>query len=104
MVKQFVNMDCSRGAPMGRWTYNKFRLVARSIRCFKVNLDTGGYDDGGAYWGHGGGSLYCLDQPEQDQRDWFDRPVYFRVFVRASSRAEAMERAGVPVELLKRRA
>ena len=30
----------------------------RTVRLFRVNLDSGGYDDGGAYWGHGT-ALWC---------------------------------------------
>ena len=89
-MKQFSKVDCSRGAPMGRAGYGV--APARKVRCFKVRLDSGGYDDGGAYWGvdYSGKSLYCI----QD-RD------FFRRFTRASSRADAANQCGMS-DFLKR--
>lgn len=29
------------------------------LRCQRVRIDSGGYDRGGAYWGHGVQALYC---------------------------------------------
>ena len=55
--KLLAKVDGSRGAPMGRVT-----LVANPLarcRLFKVRLDSGGYDRGGAYWG-GPDNLYCI--------------------------------------------
>jgi len=61
MGTQFVNIDCSRGAPMGRAEYGiASDCPPKSIRLFKVRL-FGDYDDGGAYWGASiaVGYLYC---------------------------------------------
>lgn len=73
------------GAPMGRHS----RGIAEncelgSIHLFRVNLDSGGYDRGGAYWGHGA-LIYCAT----DGGDYF-------ATVRASSR----ERAALDLGLL----
>lgn len=78
MAKQFDDVSGRYGAPMGRTTYGTPENAAGKIRLFRVVLDSGGYDDGGAYWGHGG-ALYCATDGE-DYRD----------FVRASSRLAAI--------------
>ena len=61
MAKQFEAVNSQYGAPMGRASYGADCVEsapARSVRLFRVNLDAGGYDDGGAYWGHGQ-AIYC---------------------------------------------
>jgi hypothetical protein len=78
--QQFETVNCRYGAPLGRWTDHRAE-PAGPIRLFKVRLDSGGYDDGGAYWGLGG-PLYCLT----DDQD-------FRIFVRASDRRSALAEA-----------
>ena len=78
MSKQFEKVDCRYGAPMGRSEIlNNFSGKAR---CFKVNLDSGGYDDGGCYWGYGPypTRLYCSTNGKG-----------FRMFCRASNRKDA---------------
>ena len=42
-----------RGAKMGRHHALLDFEEPRNIRLFKMALDSGGYDDGGAYWGIG---------------------------------------------------
>lgn len=67
------------GAPMGRpcWIGNPVN------RChlFRVKLDSGGYDQGGAYWG-AGQPLWCLTDGTE-----------FRWFCRAPTRREAWKLA-----------
>lgn len=61
MAKQFTAVNSQYGAPMGRTSYGVNCVEdapAKSVRLFRVNLDSGGYDDGGAYWGHGS-AIYC---------------------------------------------
>ena len=73
MRKQFENVDCKYGAPMGRPEVHKD--FSGKSRCFKVNLYGGGcYDDGGAYWG-GPSNLYCATNGEG-----------FRMFTRQPNR------------------
>jgi hypothetical protein len=64
-----------------------------SVSVFKVRLD-GDYDDGGAYWGSAapGTALYCA-------RDTNHR---YQAFIRAVSRADAIEHLGVPTQALKK--
>lgn len=73
------------GAPMGRPN----RGIAEncepgSIHLFRVALYTGGYDRGGAYWGHGA-PIYCAT----DGGDYF-----------ATVRASTRERAALQLDLL----
>lgn len=79
MAKQFVNVDCRYGAPMGRRSYGSADDCAdRSIHLFRVRFVDDVYDDGGAYWG-AGSPLYCARNRLDTYRD----------FTRARSRAEA---------------
>lgn len=95
MGKQLSDVSSKYGAPMGRRECRHFdESKPRSISCFRVRLDNGGYDDGGAYWGHGTGTernLYCL---RQDDTDYIE-------FYRAGTRSGAIRKANVPHELLK---
>jgi hypothetical protein len=45
--------DRRRGASMGRCSVQPDQISQR-VRLRAVKLDSGGYDRGGAYWGHGG--------------------------------------------------
>lgn len=78
MKKQFPDVSARYGAPMGRASSGTPDNAESKIRVFRVNLDSGGYDDGGAYWGHGG-PLFCAT----DGGD-------YRQFVRANSRLAAI--------------
>lgn len=94
MGKQFEMCDVSRGAPMGRSSYGLIQnCEEKDIRLFKVELDSGGYDDGAAYWGirQYGRSLYCALSESGE----------YRQFVDASSRFHAALLLRIPLELLK---
>jgi len=41
------------GAPMGRPSYSEGDGAGETLTARRVTLDAGGYDAGGAYWGHG---------------------------------------------------
>ena len=87
-MKQFPDVNSKYGAPMGRpQTYNLVD-TPKSSRLFKVNLDSGGYDDGGAYWGHGQ-TLWCAWDSQGGKQ-----------FVRASSRIAAAAILGITNSLL----
>lgn len=64
---------------MGRPTTPITDCGFRSIKLFKVRLDSGGYDDGGAYWGNSYSALYCAQCPITNAQE----------FVRAYSREHA---------------
>lgn len=61
----------------------------KSVRVFRLPLDSGGYDPGGAYWGSGE-SLYCATDGQA-----------YREFVRASSRKAAIAKLNLAPEKLK---
>lgn len=58
-MPQMSKVSSKFGAPMGRWTAIGEPGLSYKFRVFRVNLDSGGYDDGGAYWGIGL-PLYCI--------------------------------------------
>src|SRR5690625_5179711 len=76
MGKQFEDVGGRYGAPMGRRSYGTvgYEFAPRSVRLFRVSLDGGGYDDGGAYWGIGE-PLYCATDD-----------IGYREFIRAGCR------------------
>lgn len=90
MGKQFQNVNAQYGAPMGRASFGIPENAEGKIRLFRVCLDCGGYDDGGAYWG-GGSPLFCAT----DGAD-------YRQFVRANSRLAAIAELGIDREQLAR--
>lgn len=87
---KFPEVNSKYGAPLGRPTYalqTTPQPEQRSLRLFKVALDSGGYDNGGAYWGHGE-PLYCLKGDNVQE------------FVRATSRDDAARELNVDPRLL----
>lgn len=89
-MAQFSKVNSQYGAPMGRRNIgNAPTDQPRSVRLFKVRLDSGGYDDGGAYWGHGQ-PIYCAT----DGADYF-------ATVRADSRLRAIVELELPASCLK---
>ena len=97
---KFEKLSMKYGASMGRSNYGRLD-VARRVRLFRVRLDAGGYDNGGAYWGLGR-PLWCalaedmsadLAQPATDARN----------FVRAATRKEAAELLGLKNDQLIRK-
>lgn len=82
MGRQFSKVSGAYGAPMGRRS-SPLALAPRSIRLFKVRINSGGYDDGGAYWGIGK-PLWCARDVEGDCQ-----------FTRAATRKEAAEILGI---------
>ena len=92
MKKQFPDVSCRYGAPMGRREDCYLETTEkRFVRLFRVRLDSGGYDDGGAYWGHGP-ALWCAEDDDGN-----------RQFVRAVSRESAALLLNIPNPALKRR-
>lgn len=77
-MRQFSKVDSKYGAPMGREEWRNPPIRPHSVKVFRVHLDSGGYDDGGAYWGIGK-PLYCATNDDD-----------YRMFTRAESRLEAL--------------
>lgn len=92
MGNQFENVSGRYGAPLGRASYGTvgYEFAPRSVRLFRVRIDSGGYDDGGAYWGHGA-PLYCATDD-----------IGYREFIRAGSRFDAAALLQIDPEWLAR--
>lgn len=91
-MKQFADVSSARGAPMGRRSAPDLDSAPRSVRLFAVRLDSGGYDDGGAYWGirRPGVRLWCARDADGAQR-----------FADAATREQAALILGVPATALR---
>lgn len=90
MGTQFPNVSTRYGAPMGR-SESPLGETPRGVRVFRVRLNSGGYDDGGAYWGHHK-RLFCAVCLEGGRR-----------FIRADSRDDAIRALDIEPEFLNRR-
>ena len=92
--RQFSKVASQHGAPMGRASYGSIpECFPRSVQLFRVNLDSQGYDDGGAYWGTGQ-PLWCAIGEH-------DTGCQSRAFIRAGSREEAIVEFQIECGLLK---
>lgn len=88
MKKQFENVNCATGSPMGRKEWRDTPTVARSVRVFLVRINSQGYDDGGAYRGIGK-PLFCATDGQN-----------YRMFTRADSRLCAIAEFRLSAHLL----
>lgn len=89
-MAQFQKVNSRYGAPTGRMNTGNAPIDdIKTVRVFRVRLDSGGYDDGGAYWGHGQ-PIYCAT----DGADYF-------ATVRADSRLRAIVELDLPASCLK---
>ena len=70
-------VNCSYGAPMGRQSRNWIDADSGRIYLRRIRLDSGGYDNGGAYWGIGAPLYWASDIDGND------------IFLRAQSRDAA---------------
>lgn len=96
MGKQFENVNCQYGSPMGRRTYGTPENVEGKISLFRVSINQG-YDDGGAYWGQPTSwkdQLYCARSTQAGDE--------YRQFTRAESREAARKEFGIPQDILAR--
>lgn len=104
--RQFPEVSCTwpdgsmRGAPMGRAECGTVaECLPRTVRLYRVNLDSQGYDDGGAYWGLSGNawgiasSLWCAEGDSGEGE-------MYRQFTRARSRESAIVALGIESGLL----
>lgn len=92
MSRQFEHVSARYGAPMGRPTAPDLDTSRRSVRLFAVRLDSGGYDDGGAYWGFRkpGKRLWCAIDRDGDMQ-----------FTDAATREQACFILDIPFTALK---
>jgi hypothetical protein len=99
MRRHFEKVSCAYGAPMGRYTVGEiWQCPNSSVSLFRVNL-LGDYDDGGAYWGGGIGTLplYCA----RCEDSHIAPNARYRAFTRAHSRKEAASNLRIPSSKLK---
>ncbi len=90
MAKQFNDVSSRYGAPMGRREDGRLETDIRHyVRLFRVRLDSGGYDDGGAYGGSGQ-PLFCAIDDDGN-----------RQFTRAAHRTQAALILDIPTLALK---
>lgn len=84
-------VNCSRGAPMGRYAQYGEKIAPYKFRLYKVGLNSGGYDAGGAYWGHGA-TLYCAasDELEINGERLEDATFYLRATSRDKAKQEVL--------------
>ena len=89
-MTQFEKVSSRYGSPMGRLDDVCLETrVKRSVRLFRVRIDSGGYDEGGAYWGLGE-PLFCAIDGDGNRK-----------FIRAASRFHAAVKLDIPVPALK---
>jgi hypothetical protein len=72
------------GASIGRTSYQAHPKGAHKFNLWRVRLDAGGYDAGGAYWGTGM-PLYCAESVEGDV------VTFFRAWDRDAAKTQVIE-------------
>ena len=89
-MRQTSQVSSQYGAPMGRSSHGAV-FSGQKVRLIQLNIDGGGYDDGGAYWG--------LSKPLF--MAWTEDTEYERN-LRANSRKEAAAELGITDSLRRR--
>ena len=84
-MNKLPGVNCKYGAPMGRadqpTPYSGYRAIpdmAHKFSLQRVRINSGGYDEGGAYWGLGQPLYWAMNENGTIER-----------FLRAKGRAEA---------------
>jgi len=94
--KLLPKLDCTRGAPMGRYQTESFlKLIENNINlCVrKVPIDSDGCDIGGAYWGiNNDKNLYIIFNESGEN---FNAGAIYRSFVWAETRSEAIHEMSI---------
>lgn len=92
MKLKLERVDCKYGAPMGRMSAHAADKSATiKFHLQKTHLDSGGYDEGGAYWGHPS-NLYIVRSKGEflSEQNYLEATVFY---LRANSRKEARAKA-----------
>lgn len=63
-------VNSTHGAPMGRHSVNQEDRESPKVSLQRVRLDSGGYDNGGAYWGIGE-PLWLAQTDGQEMYEFF---------------------------------
>ena len=72
---KFPNGCSQYGAQMGRADNITERNFPIKFRLFEIALDSGGYDNGGAYWGNGARLFYAFGDGKNEKQEYFCRAV-----------------------------
>ena len=80
MRPQVTNVSSRYGAPMGRRENITEPRYPVKFHLQRIRLNLGGYDAGGAYWGHGRDPLYCV----------FSDDPRFQFYARGQDKAEVV--------------
>lgn len=72
---KFPNGYSQYGAQMGRADNITEPDFPVKFRLFEVHLDSGGYDNGGAYWGNSARLFYAFGDGENEKQEYFCRAV-----------------------------
>ena len=89
-MSQTCKVSCKHGAPMGRSSHGAV-VPGQKVRLIELNIDRGGYDDGGCYWGLG--KPLFMAWTGDGEYEWF---------IRANSRKEAAAELGI-TDILRRK-
>jgi hypothetical protein len=78
-MPQLASVDCKYGAPMGRMSHTE--AATEKVQLFRVRINSGGYDDGGAYWGIGRPLFCCRGENFEAYRRADDREDAKRILL-----------------------
>jgi hypothetical protein len=84
--------DIKRGAAMGRSDRHGFPDLAYKVSLQRVRLDSGGYDNAGAYWGIGKPLYWACGEAPGDTADKLGFEMFFRAADRDAAKAMVKER------------
>ena len=89
MSHKFPNAADQYGAGMGRTSYSGVRNKPYKFRMERVKLDSGGYDNGGAYWGRDLPLYYARADDPSEEDD--STELFLRAFDRADAKAQVVD-------------
>ena len=76
-MRYIYTKACSQyGASMGRRDNITEALAVEKLHLQRVRLDSGGYDPGGAYWGHGAPLFVAWGDGTEEVQEMFFRAGY----------------------------
>lgn len=89
-----TEVDCSRGAPMGRMGQRGDPNSPYKVHLQKMRMVDGDYDQGGAYWGSGSwdtGWMYQAYSTFEDEYGQDEIEMFIRARGREDAKAKVLE-------------
>lgn len=83
MATKFPNACSQYGASMGRRDNMTETSYPVKFHLERVRLDSGGYDNGGAYWGYGAPLYYAHGDGAEERQE-----VFFRAYNRDDAKKQ----------------